>query len=99
MNPKDYTIDDWRIMSKANHEAYEMEKRDHEATKHRLEMWTDQANAYERVLSKLLFDVAKALASPYVTDEHISKQASHRFNELWYAELEKIWSEKEDSND
>ena len=99
MNPKDYTIDDWRIMSKANHEAYEMEKRDHEATKHRLEMWTDQANAHERVLLKLLFDVAKALASWGVTDDYLWKQAHRRFNELVDAELEKIWSEKEDSND
>ena len=97
MSHKDYTIDDWRKSSYAHYEAYENERLNHEATQHRLEMWTDQSNAHERVLLQLLFDVAKALASPDVTDDYLWKQAHHRFNELVDAELEKIWADREDS--
>ena len=91
------TIEDWRKMAMGHWHYYEDEKRNHEATQHRLEMWTNQANAHERVLLQLLFDVGKALASPDVTEEHLWRQAHYRFNELVDAELEKIWREQEDS--
>lgn len=86
----DYNLEDWR-------EAFHREQAKYQATKNRLRFWTDQANAHERVLLQLLFDVAKALASPDVTDDYLWKQAHFRFNELVDAELEEIWADREDS--
>lgn len=86
----DYTIDDWR-------DAFHREQSKNQTMKNRLQVHTDQAVAHERVLLQLLFDVAKAIASPDVTDEYIWKQAHFRFNELVDTELEKIWDEQEDS--
>jgi len=86
----DYTIDDWR-------DAFHREQAQKNRATSILQIHIDQANAHERVLLQLLFDVAKALASPDVTDEHLWKQAHYRFNELVDAELEEIWADREDS--
>lgn len=97
MSRKDYTIEDWRKSSYAHYEAYEDERRDHEATKLRHDMQWEKATCLERILLRLLFDVAKALASPEVTDDYLWKQAHHRFDEMLDDELQILWREQEDS--
>ena len=92
---KPTTLEDWRKMAMGHWWEYENEKRNHEATKNRVEMWTDQANAHERVLLRLLYD--GFAVNRYGTAEARWKRAHRRFNELVDEELQKIWAEQEDS--
>lgn len=88
---KPTTLEDWRKMAMGHWWEYENEKRNHEATQHRLEMAEEHRDAHERVIIRLLDHIVRASMPADTTDSFIMKTVLTKLNrmvddEMWTQE-------------